>query len=80
MPAHRNSGLTLAPVAEPRAGAGYDRFFRDALDNLHSERRYRVFADIARISGRVPTAKVRVQTHDVRTATEHESERPPRIR
>jgi len=59
MPAHRNSGLTLAPFAEPHAGAGYDRFFRSALDNLHSERRYRVFADIERISGRFPTAKWR---------------------
>ena len=59
MPANRNSNLTLAPAAEVRAGTGYDRFFQGALDSLHSERRYRVFADIERISGRFPTAKWR---------------------
>jgi len=30
--------------------------FREALDRLHGERRYRVFADIERIAGRFPTA------------------------
>jgi 5-aminolevulinate synthase len=59
MPANRNPGMTLAPVAEVRSGAGYERYFRGALDRLHSERRYRVFADIERISGRFPTAKWR---------------------
>ena len=34
----------------------YDGHFRAALDRLHSERRYRVFADIERISGRFPQA------------------------
>jgi 5-aminolevulinate synthase len=59
MPAHRNPGLSLAPAAEVRAGAGYDSFFRNALERLHSERRYRVFADIERISGRFPAARWR---------------------
>ncbi len=59
MPAHRNPGLSLAPAAEVRAGTGYDRFFQTALDSLHRERRYRVFADIERVSGRFPSARWR---------------------
>jgi 5-aminolevulinate synthase len=35
----------------------YDRFFQAALDRLHSERRYRVFADLERIAGRFPHAR-----------------------
>jgi 5-aminolevulinate synthase len=34
----------------------YSAFFSDALDRLHSERRYRVFADLERIAGRFPHA------------------------
>jgi 5-aminolevulinate synthase len=34
----------------------YNRFFTDALGPLHSERRYRVFADLERIAGRFPHA------------------------
>jgi 5-aminolevulinate synthase len=34
----------------------YRAFFSDALDRLHSERRYRVFADLERIAGRFPHA------------------------
>jgi 5-aminolevulinate synthase len=34
----------------------YDAFFIGALDRLHSERRYRVFADLERIAGRYPHA------------------------
>ena len=29
----------------------YGAYFVDALDRLHSERRYRVFADLERIAG-----------------------------
>ncbi|WP_264048585.1 5-aminolevulinate synthase [Methylobacterium flocculans] len=39
-----------------RTGCNYDGMFREALDRLHGERRYRVFADIERIAGRFPTA------------------------
>ncbi|HWW48807.1 MAG TPA: 5-aminolevulinate synthase [Xanthobacteraceae bacterium] len=34
----------------------YDQFFSDALDRLHEERRYRVFADLERMAGRFPHA------------------------
>lgn len=34
----------------------YSKFFSDALDLLHDERRYRVFADLERIAGRFPHA------------------------
>ena len=34
----------------------YAQFFDSALDRLHSERRYRVFADLERIAGRFPHA------------------------
>jgi 5-aminolevulinate synthase len=34
----------------------YRAYFTDALDQLHSERRYRVFADLERIAGRFPHA------------------------
>jgi len=34
----------------------YDAFFQDAIARLHSEQRYRVFADIERIAGRFPHA------------------------
>src|SRR5580700_11143161 len=34
----------------------YHAFFADALGRLHSERRYRVFADLERIAGRFPHA------------------------
>jgi 5-aminolevulinate synthase len=34
----------------------YRAYFADALDRLHSERRYRVFADLERIAGRFPYA------------------------
>jgi 5-aminolevulinate synthase len=34
----------------------YDRFFSDALARLRDERRYRVFADLERIAGRLPHA------------------------
>jgi len=34
----------------------YSQYFRTALDRLHDERRYRVFADLERIAGRFPHA------------------------
>ncbi len=34
----------------------YQRFFEDAIDQLHAERRYRVFADLERIVGAFPRA------------------------
>ncbi|MND76001.1 5-aminolevulinate synthase [compost metagenome] len=34
----------------------YRRFFEDAIDQLHAEKRYRVFADLERIVGRFPRA------------------------
>ena len=37
----------------------YERHFHDSLERLHEEQRYRVFADIERISGRFPAAKWR---------------------
>lgn len=32
----------------------YRRFFEEAIDQLHAEKRYRVFADLERIVGRFP--------------------------
>ncbi|MBX3598773.1 MAG: 5-aminolevulinate synthase [Rhizobiaceae bacterium] len=34
----------------------YQRFFEEAIDQLHAERRYRIFADLERIVGRFPQA------------------------
>ncbi|MER8434596.1 5-aminolevulinate synthase, partial [Mesorhizobium caraganae] len=34
----------------------YQRFFEEAIDQLHAERRYRVFADLERIVGKFPRA------------------------
>jgi 5-aminolevulinate synthase len=43
--------------AEPQdRGMNYSRFFEEAIDQLHAERRYRVFADIERIAGSFPRA------------------------
>jgi len=35
----------------------YDRFFKDAVDKIKDEGRYRVFADLARECGRFPHAR-----------------------
>src|ERR687886_1075891 len=35
----------------------YSKFFNSALNTLHEERRYRVFADLERIAGRFPHAR-----------------------
>jgi 5-aminolevulinate synthase len=34
----------------------YQRFFEEAIDQVHAERRYRVFADLERIAGEFPRA------------------------
>ncbi|GAA2868680.1 5-aminolevulinate synthase [Aminobacter niigataensis] len=34
----------------------YQRFFEEAIDQIHAERRYRVFADLERIVGKFPRA------------------------
>lgn len=34
----------------------YQRFFEEAIDQIHAERRYRVFADLERIAGSFPRA------------------------
>ena len=34
----------------------YQRFFEEAIDQIHAERRYRVFADLERIVGQFPRA------------------------
>ena len=50
----------------------YVRFFEEAIDQLHSERRYRVFADLERIAGAFPRAIWR-PTADAGTATNGEA-------
>ena len=51
--------LTVTETRQSKGRADYDAHFPTALDRLHDERRYRVFADIERISGRFPTANWR---------------------
>ena len=46
----------LNPMPTPQGRTDYESHFRHALDRLHGERRYRVFADIERIAGRFPVA------------------------
>ena len=41
----------------------YQRFFNEAIDQLHAERRYRVFADLERIAGAFPRAIWRANGH-----------------
>ncbi|WP_298967531.1 5-aminolevulinate synthase [uncultured Methylobacterium sp.] len=43
-------------MPDRQTATDYQSLFRGALDRLHGERRYRVFADIERVAGRFPTA------------------------
>ena len=43
-------------VTRKRSNVDYRAYFADALDRLHGEYRYRVFADLERIAGRFPHA------------------------
>ncbi|WP_339159615.1 5-aminolevulinate synthase [Methylobacterium bullatum] len=75
MPVNRMPAMTMiSDTTTPRDSSGqgsstrasfgqgrtdYESYFRKAVDRLHDERRYRVFADIERIAGRFPTANWR---------------------
>ncbi len=39
----------------------YPRFFEEAIDQLHAERRYRVFADLERIVGKFSCNLIRLK-------------------
>ena len=43
-------------AAQQEGSMNYQRFFSEAIDQLHAERRYRVFADLERIVGAFPRA------------------------
>jgi 5-aminolevulinate synthase len=43
-------------IGRQDARMDYQRFFAEAVDQIHSERRYRVFADLERIAGAFPRA------------------------
>lgn len=80
---NRNLCATLSPdqrsLASPNrtfasddnncAAQAYERHFRESLERLHAEQRYRVFADIERISGRFPAAKWRRSDGTVKEIT-----------
>jgi 5-aminolevulinate synthase len=43
-------------IQNRKASMNYQRFFEEAINQVHAERRYRVFADIERIAGSFPRA------------------------
>lgn len=47
---------TFATDDNYSAAEAYERHFRESLERLHGEQRYRVFTDIERVSGRFPAA------------------------
>ncbi len=47
----------------------YEEHFIKALDALHAEKRYRVFADLERIVGRFPTARHHLESGETREVT-----------
>ena len=53
---HLPARVASRPQSTKGADQAYEAHFRGALDRLHDERRYRVFADIERIAGRFPAA------------------------
>ncbi len=67
--------VTRMPAAPKTASSGpgiktdFEGYFRAALDKLHGERRYRVFADIERVAGRFPQANWRRQDGSIREIT-----------
>src|ERR1700760_163961 len=46
----------FGPAQVPGSAMDYSQFFKSALNRLHDERRYRVFADPERVAGRFPHA------------------------
>ena len=48
--------ITIIPPQIRKVLMNYQRFFEEAIDQVHAERRYRVFADIERIAGSFPRA------------------------
>jgi 5-aminolevulinate synthase len=57
---------TFATDDNNYAAEAYERHFHDSLERLHGEQRYRVFANIERISGRFPAAKCAGLTEPLR--------------
>jgi 5-aminolevulinate synthase len=49
-------GNDYDPAQNWEGDMNYQRFFEEAIDQLHAERRYRVFADLERIVGKFPRA------------------------
>ncbi|GJE25449.1 5-aminolevulinate synthase [Methylobacterium organophilum] len=63
------AGGTRKDCANPAPKLDYERFFATAMNRLHSERRYRVFADIERIAGQFPQARWRKSDGGTREIT-----------